>query len=180
MNNNTGVSREYSWTISVSWDNSCMYQLVSEDTMQCIHVTYHIVYLKSSSSWFDCGVTHQIWHTISSFKIRGCVAVPKCVWHVFPKSSSYDCRSEMRQRQRIIIMFVQDAPSLLASWKVDFSFSFFITSVEVTIRELVDVQVCDQVSHNLQCYDISNLAFNLRGWVLKHDHPYKVPSVLCY
>ena len=51
----------------------------------------------------------------------------------------------MRQRQRIIMLFVQDAPSLLTSWKLDFSF-FFITSIKVTIRELVDVHICDQVS----------------------------------
>ena len=52
----------------------------------------------------------------------------------------------MRQRQRIITLFVQDAPSLLTSWKLDSFSLFFITSIKVTIRELVDVQICDQVS----------------------------------
>ena len=136
--------------------------------------------LKSSSSWFDCGVTHQIWHTLSLLKIRGCVAVPKCVWHVFPKPSSYDCKSEMRQRQRIIMLFVQDAPSLLTSWKLDFLFSFFYHKYQSDHSGTSGRSNLWSSLTPLQCCDISNLAFNLRGWVLKHDHPYKVPSVLCY
>ena len=73
---------------------------------------------------FECGVTHQSRHTLSLREIWGCVFVPKCVWLVLPRPSNYDCRSEMRKRQRSIMLFVQDAPSLLTSWKLDFSFSF--------------------------------------------------------
>ena len=88
--------------------------------------------LKTSSSWFDCGVTHQSRHTLSLREIRGCVVVPKCVWLVLPKPSNYDCRSEMRKRQRIIMSFAQETPSLLTSWnswKLSFLFLFFSSQV---------------------------------------------------
>ena len=78
------------------------------------------------------------------------------------------------------MLFVQDAPSLLTSWKLDFSF-FFITSVKVTIRELVDVHICDQVLDTPFAM-IRHWQFDVQREerVLKHDHPYKVPFVLCY
>ena len=53
-------------------------------------------------------------------------------------------------------------------------------SIKITIRELVGVQVCDQVSHH--CNGIGNLTFNLRGRVFSNMtirtkfHPYYITN----
>ena len=75
------------------------------------------------------------------------------------------------------MLFVQDAPSLITSWKLDFL--FFITSIKVTIRELVDVQICDQVSLH---YNAMTLAIWRSTWgdefsnmtIRTRFHPYYV------
>ena len=124
--------------------------------------------LKTSSSWFDCGVTHQIRHTLS-LRVQVDLIV---VLHI--KSDTlylYSKYGDVSLYQNVSDTSFPNHPAMivkakcargnvslcclskthhhslhLGSWI--FFFLFFITSIKVTIRELVDVQICDQVSHH--------------------------------
>ena len=124
--------------------------------------------LKTSSSWFDCGVTHQIRHTLSLrvqvdlivvlhirsdtlylYSKYGDVSLYQNVSDTsFPNHPAMIVEAKCaRGNVSLCCLSKTHHHSLhLGSWI--FFFLFFITSIKVTIRELVDVQICDQVSHH--------------------------------
>ena len=117
--------------------------------------------LKTNSNCFDCGVTHQIRHTLSlrvQVDLIVVLHIKSDTLHLYSKYGDVllyqTCLTRLAQTNQLWLQWrnvqettyhyviCSDAPSLLTSWK------FFFHKYQVTIRELVDVQICDQVSHH--------------------------------
>ena len=170
----------------------------------CLVVLYlTLQHFKSICVWLfftlhfisNCVFTHQVANTIVSLHIiwiQLClhahnpslikqserVVTLKCVLHVFPKLSNCYCGSEVHKRQRTLLYRLSrrrrqeqhDFALLLVPRKLDLC-------IKVIFLELIDVQVCEQVSRILQMAEQPDV--QLEGMSLKHDHPYNVPSIPC-
>ena len=164
------------------WNYRCTqtscWRRVQVDLIVVLHIRFDTLYLyEFKLIWLWC-YTSDLTHSIFT-QNTGMCRCAKCVWHVLPKPTSYDCRSEMRKRQRIIMSFVQTYHHSLhlGSWIFLFPFHKY----QVNIRGLVDVQICGQVSHHCNAMTLaiwrstwgdkfSNMAIRTRF------HPYYVTN----